>query len=48
MTLLVNYSSKSQIQVTLSFPDTWQIADLKEKYRNMEALEADIYKVKKV
>lgn len=48
MTLLVNYQSKSQIQVTLSFPDTRLMTTLKEKCQNVQAPKPDISKVKKV
>lgn len=48
MTLLVNYQSKNQIQVTLSFPDTQLMTTLKEKRRNIQAPKFDISKVKKV
>lgn len=48
MTLLVNYQSKSQIQVTLSLPDTQLMKPLKEKRQNIPAAKLDISKVKKV
>lgn len=47
MTLLVNYQSNSQIQVTLSFPDTQLMKTLKEKRQNIPAAKLTFQKLKR-